>query len=150
MGIVALAVPAYRGVCLLAVVAAFAILPNASHGQNRTLSATVGPGHTISLRTATGGSVRTLQPGTYTIVVRDRSAIHDFHLLGAGVNKKTGVAFIGQVTWKVTLKLGKAYRYRCDPHSSTLRGTFKVARGAASPAPPAGPPPAPPTYDPYP
>jgi hypothetical protein len=151
MGTMAGGLPVRRGAYLLATVATFAILPASSHGQSRTLRATVGPGHTISLRTATGGGIRTLQPGTYTIVVRDRSATHNFHLLGSGVNKKTGVTFSGSVTWKVTLKLGKVYRYRCDPHASTLKGTLRVARGGASPAPPPPPPPTTTTtYDPYP
>jgi len=45
-----------------------------------------------------------LKTGTYTIKVSDLSPEHSFHLSGPGVNKKTGVAFKGNVTWTVMLK----------------------------------------------
>lgn len=89
------------------------------------LVATVGPGFTIRL-TRGGRKVIRLKPGTYTIVVRDRARIHNFHLRGRGVNKKTGVAFVGTATWRVKLVSG-LYRYNCDPHITTLRGSFRVA-----------------------
>lgn len=138
-----------RSAFLLAAAAGLALLPAPGYGQGgQKLTATVGPGFTISLRSG-GTKVGRLQPGTYTIVVRDRSAIHNFHLSGVGVNKKTGVAFKGSTTWKPRLRVGKVYRYFCDVHA-TMRGSLNVARGTASPAPPSSPPPPPPTYDPYP
>jgi plastocyanin len=90
------------------------------------LVATVGPGFTISL-TRGGRKVRTAKPGRYTIVVRDRSSLHNFHLIGPSVNKATGIAFVGTRTWTVRLFVG-LYRYRCDPHRLTMRGSFTVAR----------------------
>jgi hypothetical protein len=45
-------------------------------------------------------------------------------LTGPGVNRKTGVAFRGRVSWNVTLQLG-SYSYRSDKHKS-LRGSFVV------------------------
>jgi plastocyanin len=89
------------------------------------LVASVGPGQTISLRRPSGALVRSLPSGRYAIAVHDRAAFHDFHLTGPGVNKKTGVPFVGTVTWLVTLKKG-AYRYQCDPHKQVMRGSFKV------------------------
>jgi hypothetical protein len=145
-----------RYVGLVAAAALFASLPAASHGRAvSTLTGTVGPAHTIALRTAGGALVRNLQPGKYRIVVRDRSSIHNFHLFGGGVNKSTGVAFKGTATWTVTLRNGTAYSYRCDPHRSTLRGTFRAGRAASppSPVPPVVPPPTTPPpggYDPSP
>lgn len=88
------------------------------------LVATVGPGFTISLKRG-GRKVTTLKPGLYTIAVRDRSAIHNFRLIGPGVNKATGVKFVGTRTWRLRLKAG-LHRYRCDPHRTTLRGSFRV------------------------
>ena len=44
---------------------------------------------------------------------------------GPGVNKKTGVAFTGTVTWTVTLKAG-TYTFRSDAHRA-LKGTLKVS-----------------------
>lgn len=91
----------------------------------KRLVATVGPGFTITL-TRNGRRVTRLKPGAYTIVVRDRSSIHNFHLRGPGVNKATGIAFVGTRTWKVKLVRG-LYRYQCDPHDEDLRSSFRVA-----------------------
>lgn len=97
--------------------------PPASRLQ--TLTATVGPGATISLRTARGQRVRKLRAGRYRIVVRDRSASHNFHLKGPGVNKRTAVAFRGTATWTLRLRRG-TYRFVCDPHAARMRGSFRV------------------------
>lgn len=90
-----------------------------------TLFATVGPGATISLRTRAGRRVSRVRRGRYRIVVRDRSAMHNFHLRGPGVNKRTSVAFRGQQTWTLTLRRG-TYRFVCDPHAARMRGSFRV------------------------
>jgi plastocyanin len=92
----------------------------------KKLFGTVGPGFTITLKKANGKRVRRLKPGRYTFVIKDKSASHNFHLIGNGLSKKTGVSFVGTKTWKaLRLKVGK-YKYRCDPHRLTMRGTFKV------------------------
>ena len=83
-----------------------------------SLAARVGPGAKIAL-------ARTAQAGKAKITVRDLSAKDNFHLTGPGVNKKTGVAFKGSVTWNVTLKAG-TYTFRSDAHPK-LRGTLKVS-----------------------
>ena len=59
------------------------------------------------------------------IAVNDRTRTDNFHLSGPGVNKKTGVAFRGRATWKLTLQGGR-YVYRSDRHK-TLRGAFTVS-----------------------
>jgi len=89
------------------------------------LTGTVGPGFNISL-TAGGKKVTKLKAGTYTIVVSDKSNIHDFHLTGPGVNKTTSVGGTGSQTWKIKLKAGK-YHYQCDPHASFMKGDFTVS-----------------------
>jgi plastocyanin len=89
-----------------------------------TLVATDGPGFTITL-TKGGTKVKSLTAGTYTITVRDKSNIHNFHLTGPGVNKKTSVAAVATFTWKVTLKKG-TYKYVCDPHATIMKGSFTV------------------------
>jgi plastocyanin len=89
------------------------------------LTGTSGPGFTITLKNA-GKPVKTLKAGSYTIVVSDKSSIHNFHLFGPGVNKKTTVPFTGTQTWSVKLKPGK-YTYQCDIHAlSGMKGTFTV------------------------
>ncbi|MBA2295087.1 MAG: hypothetical protein H0W16_08130, partial [Actinobacteria bacterium] len=34
---------------------------------------------------------------------------------------------VGSKTFTVTLQKGKTYRFVCDPHSSSMRGSFKTA-----------------------
>ncbi|HVW88158.1 MAG TPA: plastocyanin/azurin family copper-binding protein [Gaiellaceae bacterium] len=108
---------------LAATALAAALLAPSALGAAR-LNGTVGPGFTIAL-TQAGKKVAKLKPGTYTLVVSDRSTIHDFHLQGPGVDKTTTVGFKGTKTWKVTLKKG-TYTFQCDPHASFMHGSFRV------------------------
>jgi plastocyanin len=91
------------------------------------LTGTVGPGFTISLANK-AGKVKTLKHGSYVITVKDKSAIHNFHIIGPGVAKVvTTVPFVGTKKVTVTLKKG-TYTYQCDPHASSgMKATFKVA-----------------------
>jgi plastocyanin len=93
-----------------------------------TLRATVGPGSTITLKTSAGRAVKNLSAGSYVIVVRDRSKRHDFHLIGPtnALNRATTVRFVGTQTWRLTLTKG-AYRFVCDAHARTMKGTFRVS-----------------------
>ena len=91
----------------------------------RKLNGTVGPGFTIALRTPAGVRVRTLRTGRYDITVRDRSRMHNFHAIGAGINRRTTVPFVGTTTWKVRLAKG-TLRILCDPHARTMRASIKV------------------------
>ena len=90
----------------------------------KKLSAKVGPKRTISLKSASGAAVKTLKAGAYKISVRDASKSDNFHLVGPGVNKKTGVKFRGAVTWSLKLKAGK-HTFRSDAHKK-LRRAFMV------------------------
>jgi plastocyanin len=112
-------------VALAAIVAAL-VAPTAGAAGAATgkLVGTDGPGFTITLKQG-GTTVKTLKAGTYTITVQDKSNIHNFHLTGPGVNKKTSVGALGTTTWKVTLKKG-TYKYVCDPHVTIMHGLFKV------------------------
>jgi plastocyanin len=91
-----------------------------------TLRGTVGPTPTISLRTSAGRKVASVRAGRYRIVVRDRSRMHNFHLTGRGVNKRTAVRFVGTATWVVTFRRGQTYRYVCDPHRQRMKGSFRA------------------------
>ena len=95
-------------------------------GGPPTLIATVGPGATISLRTSRGARVTRLKAARYRIVVRDRSRMHNFHLSGLGVNKRTTVRFRGSTTWTVTFRKGRTYRFVCDPHAKRMKGSFRA------------------------
>ena len=110
-------------VVITAVFAVAALLPAVAAAK--TLSGTVGPGFTISLKSG-GKKVKSVKAGRYTIRVSDKSNIHNFHLRGPGVNKRiTSVGFKGTKSTTVKLKKG-TYRYVCDPHSSEMKGSFKV------------------------
>jgi hypothetical protein len=86
----------------------------------------VGPGKTISLKTASGAAVKKLAAGRYRLAVKDMTKADNFHLIGAGANKKTGVKFRGTVTWTVVLRAGKTYTVRSDATKKLLK-TFKVS-----------------------
>lgn len=73
----------------------------------------VGPGTSIAAPARLGA-------GRYTITVRDRSAKDNVHVVGPGLNRKTGVAFRGTVKWTVTLRRGD-YRVRSDAHTKLAR-----------------------------
>jgi plastocyanin len=103
-------------VAALAAPAAFASTP--------TLKGTDGPGFTITL-TKGGQKVTKLKAGKYIFKISDKSNIHNFHLTGPGVNKKTSVGAVTTVTWTLTLKKG-TYKFVCDPHASIMKGSFKV------------------------
>lgn len=92
------------------------------------LNGTVGKGDafTIDLVDGTGAKVTTLKAGTYQVKVKDMSKIHNFHLVGPGVEKTTSVPDVTDVTWSVTLKAG-SYTYQCDPHAKHMVGSFTVS-----------------------
>ena len=84
-----------------------------------TLTGTVGPGFTITM------NKKTVSAGTYVITIHDLASIHDFHLTGAGVAKKTSVTGTGTTKWTVKLKKG-TYQFVCDPHRTIMHGVLKV------------------------
>jgi hypothetical protein len=106
--------------------AVLVIVASASAAVPTTLNGSDGPGFTIALKKGLSTTkVTKLKAGKYKIVIKDRSNIHNFHLTGPGVNKKTSVAAKGTFTWIVTLKKG-TYKYVCDPHVALMKGSFKV------------------------
>ena len=57
--------------------------------------------------------------------MRDRSKLHNFHLVGKGVNRKSAVAGIGTTTWKLKLAKG-TLRFYSDKAPKTVKGSVKV------------------------
>lgn len=102
-----------------------------------SLVGTVGPGFSITLQDAGGNRVTHLDPGTYSLLVHDRSAEHNFHLAGAGgaVNVSTEIEFVGDETFTLDLVDGQ-YSFVCDAHVAQMVGTFTVGT-VATPPPPA-------------
>jgi hypothetical protein len=92
-----------------------------------TLTGTVGPGFTITIRKGGRAITTPLKRGRYTVTVSDRSPFHNFRLRGPGVNRAvTGVGFEGRRSVTVTLRPGR-YTILCDPHPVEMRKTFRVA-----------------------
>lgn len=94
------------------------------------LRLTSGPGFTITLRTAAGKAVKTMKTGTYTVAVRDRSRLHNAHLVGPGYNRATKpLTYTGTQTWRVRLARAGTLRFLCDPHARQgMRGSARVVR----------------------
>jgi plastocyanin len=90
------------------------------------LKGSVGPGFEISLSTQDGSAVTTLAAGTYELETEDLSTAHNFHLTGPGdVDVASEVGEEGTENVTVELVPGE-YTFVCDPHASTMRGTFEV------------------------
>ena len=117
----------FKALLAAAVVAALIALPAYAKSSAVTLKGEVGPGFSIEVNKA-GKDVKTLKAGTYRIKVEDKSSIHNFHLFGPGLNKKTSVSFSGETTWTIKLKPGR-YTYQCDPHAASgMKDSFRVTR----------------------
>jgi plastocyanin len=112
-----------RIVALAAIVAA--LTASSALAATPTLNGTVGPGFTITLKQGSA-KVSKLKAGSYKFVIADKSSIHNFHLKGPGIDKKTSVGGTGTTTWTVKLKAGK-YTFVCDPHASFMKGSFTVS-----------------------
>jgi hypothetical protein len=129
----------YRTLLITALAIAAVSIPAAATGSssapNVTLTGVVGPGFTISLRNLDGSAVRHLDPGTYDISVTDNAIEHNFHLTGPGVERATDVEGTGAVAWTVTFSDG-TYRFQCDPHAASMRGSFTVGNVPPPPPPP--------------
>jgi plastocyanin len=110
-----------------ALLAAVVLAPAYGRSSLVTLKGEVGPGYSIEVEKA-GKDLKTIKAGTYKIKVEDKASIHNFHLFGPGVNKKTSVSFKGETTWTIKLKPGR-YTYQCDPHASMgMKGRFTVTK----------------------
>ena len=84
--------------------------------------------HPLTAKVTSGAvsiSARSVTAGTYRLTVSDRSRSRNFHLVGPGVNRKTGKAFTGSVTWRLQLAAG-GYRFGSDPR---LTGRLVVRTG---------------------
>jgi plastocyanin len=104
-------------VLLAAMAAAIVALP--VFAATPKLTGTVGPGFTITL------AKKPTKAGKYSLVVSDKSDIHNFRLKGPGVNVATTVKAKGSKTFNITLKKGK-YTFLCDPHPTTMKGSFTI------------------------
>ena len=118
------------GVSFAAVLGAGALLAG-SAGATRTDSPVltgdvgVGDGFTITLKDPSGAAITHVDAGTYTLLIHDHSAFHDFRLSGPGVEVASDIEGVGDTTFTVTLADG-TYFFQCDPHSAQMHGKFTV------------------------
>jgi plastocyanin len=118
--------PRRLSLALLAAAAALVFaLPGGARPAQNALTGTVGPGFSISLVDESGNLVTHLDPGTYTITVKDLSVEHNFDLTGPGVAQHTDVETTGTVTWTVTFT-DAVFTYVCDAHPTQMKGQFAV------------------------
>ena len=119
-----------------AVLVAMLLLPAAGRADNPVLTGDVGvnDSFTIGLTDASGARVTHLDPGTYTLVVHDHSALHNFHLFGPGVNVATDIGGTGDSTFTIAVTDG-TYNYVCDAHATFMKGSFTVGTPAPPPPP---------------
>jgi hypothetical protein len=104
--------------------------PDTMNGRFRVIAAAPRPVATKSLSAkVTAGAVslsaKGVTAGPYKLTVADRSRSRNFHVVGPGVNRRTGKAFTGNVTWNVQLAAG-TYKFGSDPR---LTGRLVVRAG---------------------
>jgi hypothetical protein len=113
--------------------------------ETPVLNAIVGTndGFDITLNDAAGKKVDRLPPGTYTVLVDDRSRLHNFHLASNDdptVDFRTDLDFVGQQAFTVTFRNNTGYAYACEPHWQVMNGSFFVTDVPPPPPPPPPPP----------
>jgi plastocyanin len=134
-----------RSAILILVVLLGALSGSARGADTPTLNAIVGTndGFNTTLNGPDGKKVERLLPGTYTVVVDDRSTIHNFHLASNDdptVDFRTDLAFVGMKSFTVTFKNNNEYAYACEPHWQVMNGKFLVTDAPPPPPPPPPPP----------
>ena len=112
-----------------AAVLAMAAVSQASGASHPMLIGVVGKNNAYKISLTFGGKVaKTLKAGTYTVVIHDDSAMHNYEL--DGPNGKswtfTSVPFVGTKTFTLKLLAGK-YKAYCSPHESVMFQHFTVA-----------------------
>ena len=121
--------PTVRAVAVLAVTAAVLAVPTVAGAMTHPkLIGTVGKNNAYKIDLTSKGRVaKTLNPGTYTLVIHDGSSIHNYELDGPHGKSWTftSVSFVGTKTITLKLTAGK-YKAYCAPHESVMFQHFTV------------------------
>jgi plastocyanin len=121
-------VSAIVGACAAATAITVVVVGAASAASHPQLVGVVGKNNAYKISLSFNGKIATsLKAGTYTVVIHDDSAMHNYEL--DGPNGKswtfTQVPFVGTKTFTLKLVPG-AYKAYCKPHESTMFQHFKV------------------------
>jgi hypothetical protein len=119
---------------LIAATVAALVLVGLAGAAGPALNGSVGPGYVISVTDANGNPVSHLDPGSFSLTVDDKSADHNFHLQGPGVDVSTTLDEIGQKTFQLNLVDGK-YTFICDAHPNLMSDSFTVGTPPPDPTP---------------
>ncbi|HZT14787.1 MAG TPA: hypothetical protein VFA19_02485 [Gaiellaceae bacterium] len=121
-----------RAGIIAAVLAAAAALlvaaASAGAAGHKTLVGVVGKNNAFKISLTSGGKIaKTLEAGTYTLVIHDDSAMHNYELDGPHGKSWTftTVPFVGTKTVTLKLVAGK-YKAYCAPHESVMFQHFTV------------------------
>jgi plastocyanin len=112
-----------------AAVLASAVVSLASGASHPTLTGVVGKNNAFKISLTFNGKVaKTLKAGTYTVVIHDDSAMHNYELDGPHGKSWTftSVPFVGTKTFTLKLVAGK-YKAYCAPHESVMFQHFTVS-----------------------
>jgi hypothetical protein len=112
-----------------AAVLAMAAVSLASGASHPMLTGVVGKDNAYKISLTSNGKVaKNLKAGTYTVVIHDDSAMHNYEL--DGPNGKswtfTSVPFVGTKTVTLKLVAGK-YKAYCSAHESIMFQHFSVS-----------------------
>ena len=114
---------------VVATAAALTIVATAGAMSHPKLIGTVGKNgaYKITLKDSHGKLVKTIEAGTYTFVIHDDGAIHNYELDGPHGKSWTftSVSFVGTKTRTLKLVPGK-YKAYCAPHESIMFQHFTV------------------------
>ena len=111
-----------------AVAAAVVSAGTAGAASHPKLIGVVGKNNAYKISLSSNGkTVKTLKPGTYTVVIHDDSAMHNYELDGPHGKSWTftQVPFMGTKTFTLKLVAG-AYKAYCAPHESIMFQHFTV------------------------
>ncbi len=126
---------------VLACASALVLVGVAGGAAGPGLNGSVGPGFAISLTDASGNGIKHLDPGAFSLTVDDKSAEHNFHLQGPGVDATTAVDEVAVKTFSLNLVDGK-YTFICDAHPTLMADSFTVGTpppGSSTPPPASAP-----------
>jgi plastocyanin len=91
--------------------------PDTMNGRFTVVAVTPPAKPTLSAKvtnTAVSLSPKSVTAGSYRVKIADSSRTRNFHLVGFGVNRKTGKAFRGSAAWTLQLAAG-TYKFGSDP-----------------------------------